>query len=131
MASKKGTKGNKKGVEAIVPALPQLSSVTTTASGNIRIVIEARPNAKTSSISDFGNDAIGVRIAAPPRDGEANEELVRFLAEDVFRIRTSMMSVDRGGKSRAKVVSIDANTAGLTLQEVIDKLKSAADESKE
>eukprot|EP00475_Leptophrys_vorax_P015105 TRINITY_DN21451_c0_g1_i2.p1 TRINITY_DN21451_c0_g1~~TRINITY_DN21451_c0_g1_i2.p1 ORF type:complete len:165 (-),score=30.38 TRINITY_DN21451_c0_g1_i2:21-494(-) len=103
-----------------------VTCVTTNSSGNIRIVVEARPNAKSSGVSEFRPDAVGIRIAAPPRDGEANEELIRFLAEEILKVRPSLLSIDRGGKSRGKVVLVDAQTSGLTLEQVIEQLKTAA-----
>lgn len=50
---------------------------------------------------------MGVQIAAPARDGEANEELVRYLAE-LLNVRTRTISLDKGSKSRQKVVTIES-----------------------
>ena len=47
-----------------------------------------------------------MQIGAPARDGEANEELVRYLAE-VLNVRTRTISLDKGSKSRNKVVTVD------------------------
>jgi uncharacterized protein (TIGR00251 family) len=50
-------------------------------------------------------DAIRIRIAAPPVDGAANDELIRFLALrlDVPR---SAISITAGESGRRKTVSI-------------------------
>jgi len=52
-------------------------------------------------------DGVGVQIGAPAREGEANEELVRYLAE-VLNVRKRSISLDKGSKSRQKVVTIES-----------------------
>ena len=46
-----------------------------------RLIVHVQPRAKRSEVVGRHGDAIKVRLAAPPVDGAANEELVRFLAE--------------------------------------------------
>ena len=48
-----------------------------------------------------------MQIGAPAREGEANEELVRYLAE-VLNVRKRSISLDKGSKSRQKVVTIES-----------------------
>jgi uncharacterized protein YggU (UPF0235/DUF167 family) len=43
-----------------------------------------------------------VAVAAPPMDGEANAELIRFMAQ-VLGLRKSDLSLDSGARSRNKV----------------------------
>lgn len=43
---------------------------------------------------DIGTDGVGVQIAAPPMDGEANAELVRFLAK-ALNLRKSDVSLEK------------------------------------
>ncbi|XP_029194094.2 UPF0235 protein C15orf40 homolog isoform X1 [Acropora millepora] len=80
--------------------------------GKIRIKILAKPGAKQSNITDISPDGVGVQIAAPAREGEANGELVRYFAE-VLDVRKSSISLDRGLKSRAKVLVIDSEEISL------------------
>lgn len=47
-------------------------------------------------------EAVGVAIAAPPADGEANAELVRYLAE-VLDLKKSHISLDKVKISRDRV----------------------------
>ena len=47
-------------------------------------------------ISDIGSEGVGVQIAAPPVDGEANTELVRYIAS-VLGLRKSDVSLDKVG----------------------------------
>ncbi|MBN3296380.1 CO040 protein, partial [Amia calva] len=43
---------------------------------------------------DVSTEAVGVAIAAPPSDGEANAELIRFLSK-VLEVKKSEVSLDR------------------------------------
>lgn len=43
---------------------------------------------------DVSTEAVGVSIAAPPTDGEANAELIRFLAS-VLDVKKSQVSLDK------------------------------------
>ncbi len=47
-------------------------------------------------------EGVGVAVAAPPMDGEANAELIRFMAQ-VLGLRKSDLSLDSGARSRNKV----------------------------
>lgn len=51
-----------------------------------------------------------VKVAAPPRDGEANDELVAFLAKR-FRVARREIAVEAGASSRSKVLSAPASIA--------------------
>ncbi|MDD4857357.1 MAG: DUF167 domain-containing protein [Candidatus Krumholzibacteria bacterium] len=51
-----------------------------------------------------------IKVAAPPRAGEANEELVRFLAKRLSVPRREIELVS-GGKSRTKTLSAPASLA--------------------
>lgn len=114
MSSKKAA-ANKKGKTSNAPATAidksksSVNAVSLNSSGNIVLRIHAKPGAKQNAITDIMDDAIGVQIAAPPVDGEANAELVKYIAK-VLQLRKSDVSVDRGSKSREKklLVSGDA-----------------------
>ncbi len=88
------------GVGGTASGLPQC--IGTTKEGNVKLTIHVKPNAKVSAVTgtrtsttrhvlcvlradhnmllDMSSEAIGVALAAPPRDGEANAELVDFMA---------------------------------------------------
>nr|CAD7443289.1 unnamed protein product [Timema bartmani] len=70
------------------------SPVSRDKSGGIAIKIQAKPGAKVSNITDVSGEAVGVQIAAPPLEGEANVELVKFMAA-VLGVRKSDVSLDR------------------------------------
>lgn len=47
----------------------------------MKIKIYVQPNASRSEIVGLHGDALKIKIKAPPVDGEANKEIIRFLAE--------------------------------------------------
>lgn len=49
--------------------------------GGVRVAIHAKPRAKATALRGVRDGALEVAIAAPPVDGAANEELVRFFAD--------------------------------------------------
>ena len=58
---------------------------------------------KTSFAGLYGDEAIKIRIAAPPVDGAANEALVEFLAK-AFSLAKSDVQIRRGGASKHKQI---------------------------
>lgn len=56
-------------------------------------------------------DALAVKVAAPPVQGKANRELVRFLAE-VLAVPRADISIVQGETSRSKTVEVAAISAG-------------------
>ena len=76
-----------------------------TATG-IRLRLHVQPRASRSELGGRHGNAIKVRLTAPPVDGAANEELVRFLAERLGVLR-SAISIAAGDTSRRKRVIIE------------------------
>ena len=83
----------------------------------MRLRIHAQPRAARSDLAGVHNGRLKIRLAAPPVDGAANEELVRFLARllDVPRSRISLVA---GGASKHKLVQVE----GITLASTLSKL---------
>lgn len=80
---------------------------------NVKVVPGAR---RTEIVGRYG-DAIKLRVAAPPEDGRANQEVLTLLAEALGVDRRSLKIV-RGQTSPQKVVDI----AGLELAEILRRL---------
>lgn len=87
-------------------------AVTTDKSGNITIKILAKPGAKQNSITDISSDGVGVQICAPPVEGEANTELVKYISK-VLGLRKSDVSLARGNRSRNKILVIEKGVIGV------------------
>ncbi|KAH0509019.1 BTB/POZ domain-containing protein 1 [Microtus ochrogaster] len=103
--------------------LPPTGPVATDPKGCVTIAIHAKPGSKQNAVTDLTTEAVGVAIAAPPSEGEANAELCRYLSK-VLELRKSDVVLDKGGKSREKVVKLLAST---TPEEVLEKLKKEAE----
>jgi uncharacterized protein len=71
-----------------------------------RIAIKVHPRAKRSAITGRLGDAYKLALAAPPVDGKANEECVRFLAE-LAHLPRSRVRIVSGVASRSKVVEFE------------------------
>ncbi|CAL5029152.1 unnamed protein product [Urochloa decumbens] len=86
----------------------------------VAISIHAKPGSKVATITEIGDEAIGVQIDAPARDGEANAALVDFISS-VLGVKKREVSIGSGSKSREKVVLVQ----DATLQGVYDALKKS------
>ena len=71
------------------------------------------PNAPKSEIVGPYNGALKIKIKAPPVDGKANDEIVRFLSKKL-EISKSKLEILKGDKSRLKKVLI----YGLTIEKI-------------
>ncbi|KAJ8679718.1 hypothetical protein QAD02_015505 [Eretmocerus hayati] len=97
----------------------QLGPIGLDKSGNVTIKIQAKPGSKQNNITDISAEAVGVAIAAPPREGEANTELVKYLSS-VLNVRKSDVNLDRGARGRHKIIVV----SGSSIEQVTQRLKS-------
>lgn len=105
---------------------PEENCITMSKSGTIQVKIRAKPGAKQNQITDTTSpEGVGIQIAAPPVEGEANTELIKYLSK-VLGVRKSDVSLDRGSKSRNKVILVDRET-NLTVQVVRQLLTKEMD----
>lgn len=70
----------------------------------VTYLIKVIPNARKSSVA-VEDGRLKVKVSAPAVDGKANEAVIKALA-DHFKVRTSLVKILKGDKSREKVVSI-------------------------
>ena len=87
--------------------------------GSLRIEIHAKPRATKSTIRGVKDGALEVALAAPPVDGAANAELVRFLADELGIPKRDVRLL-RGEGARTKLVEI----VGLDATHVRQRLES-------
>lgn len=77
--------------------------------GAVRLEVHAKPRAKKSRIVGVRDEpsglAVDIALAAPPVDGAANEELVRFLAASLG-LRRRDVELLRGEGSRTKLCAV-------------------------
>jgi len=69
------------------------------------VTVEAVPGAKRTELSGINEwrASLGIRLAAPASEGEANEALVEFLAS-ILSVPSGSIRIIRGQRSRLKVV---------------------------
>ncbi len=70
-----------------------------------RIFVRIQPGASKSELVGETGGVWRIRVAAPPREGKANRELIEFLS-DKLDIAKSRISIIRGESARDKVISV-------------------------
>jgi len=81
------------------------------------LTVHIQPNASTTECVGIHGDAIKIRVAAPPVDGAANDELIRFLARRLSLPSTSVQ-IHSGAGGRHKRVLVK----GVSVELVITRL---------
>jgi len=79
------------------------------ADGSVTLTIHAQPGSKRTEVAGLHGGALRIRVASPPVEGRANEELRRFLAE-AFGVPLRNVALARGATSRRKTLRIAAPT---------------------
>jgi uncharacterized protein (TIGR00251 family) len=74
--------------------------------GRLIFRVQVAPRSSRSEVVGEHNGALRVRLAAPPVDGAANEELIKVLSK-TFKVTRSAVTILSGHTSRLKQVSID------------------------
>jgi len=73
--------------------------------GHIVFNVKVVPRASRSELVGEQDGALRVRIAAPPVDGAANEELIRLLARKL-EVKPSAVAILSGQGSRTKRITV-------------------------
>ena len=73
------------------------------------IAFQIQPRAKRTEVVGWHDAAIKVRLRAPPVDGAANDELVRFLASHTG-VPRSAITIVSGRTSRRKRIALEGVT---------------------
>jgi len=78
------------------------------------LTVHVQPQASTTECVGIHGHALKIRVTAPPVDGAANEELIRFLARQLSITSTSLR-IHSGAGGRHKRVLIKGATAQLVM----------------
>ena len=78
------------------------------------LTVHIQPKASTTECVGIHGDALKIRVAAPPVDGAANDELIRFLARQLS-IPSTSVRIHSGAGGRHKRVLIKGATAQLVM----------------
>ena len=73
--------------------------------GSLIFKVRVVPRASRSEIVGAHDGALRVRIAAPPVNGAANDELVRMLAR-AFKVSRNAVEITAGQTSKLKEVAV-------------------------
>jgi uncharacterized protein len=84
------------------------------------IEIYVQPKASKNELSGMHEGSLKVRLTAPPVEGEANRECLRFLAK-VFEVPKSRLTILKGRQSRRKTVLV-RGVAPELLQSILKKI---------
>ena len=71
-----------------------------------RVTVKVHPRAKRTGVAGRFGDAWKLDLAAPPVDGRANEECVRWFAE-LAGVARSRVRIVTGATGRTKVVEVE------------------------
>lgn len=75
--------------------------------------IRVLPCSSRCEVAGIQDDALKIRITAPPREGQANAESIRFLSR-ILGVKKTQVTIIRGHKSRRKTVAV----AGLKSKDI-------------
>ena len=81
-----------------------------TRDGHLIFNVKVVPRASRSELVGEQDGTLRVRIAAPPVDGAANEELIRLLAK-TLEVKPSSVTIVSGQTSRMKKIAVKVITA--------------------
>lgn len=71
----------------------------------IRLAVQIIPNAKKSEVVGVLEDALKIRLQAPPIEGKANEALIRFIA-DILGVPKNAVQLVHGHTARRKLLEV-------------------------
>jgi uncharacterized protein (TIGR00251 family) len=70
----------------------------------MKIRVKVKPNSRTEEVSQEGDSFI-VKVKEPPKQGKANQAVVKLLAEH-FGVPQSQVRILSGFKSRNKAIEV-------------------------
>ena len=76
---------------------------------SVKLIVQIQPNAKQNEVTGFLDNILHLKIAAPPVEGKANRELIKFLSE-LLDISKSNIILEKGATSKKKVLLIQSVT---------------------
>lgn len=81
------------------------------------LVVHVVPRARRTEVTGRHGGIVKIKLAAPPVDGAANEELIRFVAKCVG-VPRSAVTIASGATSRRKTIAVEG-VAPSTLAEAL------------
>ncbi|MCU0588933.1 MAG: DUF167 domain-containing protein [Syntrophobacteraceae bacterium] len=97
--------------------MPELSRAVRATDEGAVVEVHVQPRASRNELAGLHEGRLKLRLTAPPVEGEANRECVRFMAR-LLGVPPSSVVILHGRKSRGKTLLV----RGVGVQDVIDKL---------
>lgn len=91
---------------------------------HVTFAVRVQPRASQTAITGELDGALKIRLAAPPVDGAANEELIRWLAK-FFEVARSHVEILSGETSKQKIIRVSGITVTIAEQKLASVLPSA------
>lgn len=73
----------------------------------LRIAVQVQPNAKKSEVVGEMDETLKIRLKAAAIEGKANEELIRFIA-DQLKLPKKCITITHGQGSRQKLLAVSS-----------------------
>ena len=87
--------------------------------GGILLSIRAKPTGKQNRVVSIAGPALELELAAKPKDGEANAELIDYVS-DILRVKKKDLQLISGLKSRDKQLLLQVGL--LDMEKVIQAI---------
>jgi hypothetical protein len=87
---------------------------------SVVIAVHVQPRAARTEVVGMHGDAVKIRLKAPPVDGAANDELLRFMATRLG-VRRQDLEIVSGATARGKRVRV--NGAALSAEDAVLRLR--------
>jgi uncharacterized protein len=72
----------------------------------LTLTLHVQPGARVTAVAGLHGDALKIKVAAPPVEGQANAALTAFLSK-AFGVPLRQVTVKLGTQGRHKVVEIE------------------------
>lgn len=87
------------------------------AKSGVALDVWIQPGAARSEVAGIHDGRLKLRIAAPPTEGRANAEVIRFLATRLV-VPKSAITINHGRSTRRKLVTIEEIDLSHVLQQI-------------
>ncbi|MBC7196407.1 MAG: YggU family protein [Deferribacterales bacterium] len=85
----------------------------------MKIKLHVQPSAKkTECVGFYNDDILKIKLCAPPVDGAANKELIKFISKKL-NLKKSAVNILVGEHSRDKLIQIPLD---VSINDIIDAL---------
>lgn len=83
-----------------------------------RLAVVLTPRSSVNAVTGWQGEELKIKVSAPPVDGAANAELIKYLAA-WLKLNRSSISIASGHSGRRKILKIEG-LSGQQLREIIE-----------